>query len=360
MSESDHSPLPEPSDRLTVTGSEHGMKLLRFLERRLAGRMPLSMLHKWIRTGQVRVNKGRSGAYRLLATGDAVRVPPFALLRASNPESRVGDAEYQRLAGVLGPGLTLIDLTDEYVVLGKPAGLASQSGSGVGDSVAGRLREAFAQYPFVPAPAHRLDKQTSGLMIAGRTHEAQRRLHARFHDGGMRKEYLALVAGVWPHATAVLLLDILGTSRDASGYERMAARAGGRTLPLPIRNSAPLTEPGVSACVVVPVRFEGAGPCGAGASSVLLLRLLTGHKHQIRVQLASRGFSIIGDTRYGGLEFPRLLLHAHTLAIGLGTPEDSSQEWRLPPDWSASCLPDADALDEARRVLAVASAALPG
>ena len=355
MSESDNSSPLESSGRLTVTGAEHGMKLLRFLERRLAGHTPLSMLHKWIRTGQVRVNKGRSDPYRLLTTGDSVRVPPFAALRASNPEGYAGGEEYQRLAEALGPILTLIDLTDEYVVLGKPAGLASQPGSGRDDSVAGRLREAFAQYPFVPAPAHRLDRQTSGLMIAGRTHEAQRRLHAWFRDGGMRKEYLALVLGVWPHTSPVLLLDSLEKSRDASGYERMAARTGGRTLPLPIRSNVSLTEAGVSACAAAPVLFGVTGPCEVGTSTLLLVRLLTGHKHQIRVQLASRSFPVIGDTRYGGFEFSRLLLHAHTLALGGATPEESLREWSLPPPWPPSCLPGADALDAARRGLDAAT-----
>jgi len=328
---------------LTVTPEEQGMKLLRFLECRLRGHTPQSMLHKWIRTGQVRVNKGRTGPYHLLEQGDTVRMPPFAVTRQVQ-----ASPVFPYSGPDLGPGLRILGQTGDYMALAKNAGLPVQPGSANTDSVVERLRAAFLGEPFIPAPAHRLDKHTSGVLLAGRSHTAQRRLHALFRENAVRKEYLAWVPGAWPYKKAVLLQDRLEQQADASGYERMAALPGGRTIEL-FRTDAPREEePGQALSVILPVH----SPQVIREATLLLIRLLTGRKHQIRVQLASRGFPIIGDARYGGPVFRPMLLHAFTLALPPERgEEEAGPEWSLLPEWPALFMPDATALDAARELL---------
>jgi 23S rRNA pseudouridine955/2504/2580 synthase len=345
---------------LTVTPEERGMKLLRFLECRLQGHAPKSMLHKWIRTGQVRVNKGRAGPYHLLEQGDTVRMPPFAIARQVQTPRLTAEAsaspDFSHFGPDLGPGLRILGQGGGYMALAKSAGLPVQPGSANTDSVAQRLRAAFVGEPFIPAPAHRLDKHTSGVLLAGKSHAAQRRLHALFRENAVRKEYLAWVPGTWPYKKAVLLRDRLEQQADASGYETMAALPGGRITEFSESRDKPgcdRGEPGLALSVVLPVCYLGhhdttGCPPAIREATLLLVRLLTGRKHQIRVQLASRGFPIIGDARYGGPVFRPMLLHAFALALPPEGEEEIGPEWSLFPEWPASFMPDAAALEAAR------------
>jgi len=299
---------------LTVAPEEQGMKLLRFLERRLGGGAPKSMLHKWIRTGQVRVNKGRAGPHQLLNEGDTVRLPPFAEARHVEREPGAKQGHAQEVPD-LGPGLRIIGQSADYMALGKSAGLPTQSGNAHRDSVAQRLRAAFKDAPFIPAPAHRLDTQTSGLILAGRNHPAQQRLHEAFRKNTARREYLAWVPGSWPHEQAILLRDTLERG-----------------------------SPVQALCVALPVQY-----LESHKATLLLVRLITGRKHQIRVQLASRHFPVIGDARYGGPPFPLMLLHAYALSLPPENGETGSA-WSLPPEWPAPFMPDAAALNPALRL----------
>lgn len=383
------SSFPAPASGLLVSAAEHGMKLLRFLERRLEPGHGGTQLHKWLRTGQVRVNGGRAKAWQLLAEGDSVRVPPFALLRELAPTAETNPATVRSPgrrrssfedtpaapppAG-LGSDLQVAAVTPTLLVLNKPGGLACQPGTGNEDSVAGLLRRAFAGSAYIPAPAHRLDRHTSGLVVAAKTHQAQQRLHALFAEGGVRKEYLAWVFGVWPSAGPCLLRDMLAVRRDAGGE---AVLPGGSLTALPscVAVSALVAEAragegaeGRSAvCAVQPVqtlaraafpRALRAVPGGVlpERASLLLIRLFTGRKHQIRVQLSARGFPLIGDGRYGGPDFPGMLLHAYALAL---PPEDDQPggQWRefsVPPPWRPPFAPDYAALSVARNMLAQA------
>lgn len=362
----DASPSP-----LIVTPAENDMKLLRFLERRLAEAVPRSALHKWIRTGQVRVNGGRAKAHARLVRGDLVRLPPFALARALG-EGGEADLPAPIAWRELGADLPVVARTRDLLVLAKPGGLACQSGSGRADSVASRLAAVFAGRAYIPAPAHRLDRDTSGLVLAGLNHEAQRRLHELFRNGGIVKEYLAWVAGDWPEARPCLLEDVLEWRRNASGRERAAAmpeRAVTRAIEPGDVPAVTVPGPGQALCAVMPVlRLSGPTvppslPKAGETATLLIVRLFTGRRHQIRVQLASRGYPLIGDNRYAGPRFPRMLLHCHALRVpasgrdeegaeeggtgsGGGRP-DPALEFRLPPDWPAPFAPDPAALEKA-------------
>lgn len=429
---------------LEVHASEDGMKLLRFLERRLAEHASGAVLHKWIRTGQVRVNSGRTKPFVRLASGDRVRIPPFAQARELEAEALVaeqrnnpisamasalreadsGDAacpsEHRHLARTLALGVdvAVVARTPHLLVLAKPAGLACQPGSGQTDSLSARLASAFSGAPFIPAPAHRLDRRTSGLVVAGLTFSAQQKIHALFASGGIRKEYLAWVRGTWAFPFPCFLTDRL-IKRSEAGREGMVALPGGMEIPLPppadsdrsafqplkdclpSSPSCPLdSASGFALSAVLPVQTIAAArlPASGAAdnrrsavkppftpdgerhppdavfpATLLLLRLFTGRTHQLRVQLASRGFPIIGDGRYAGPHFSQMLLHAFALSVpgeffscsGDDSPlpalsvsrafqagRKGNRELTVPPVWPARFSPDPALLDAARRRLA--------
>lgn len=304
-------PMQAPDNILLASDAEHGMKLVVFLVRRLnAGR---SEVQRWVRTGQVRVNGGRSGAFDRVLTGDAVRVPPFAVHLARSVVGTVDALCPLPSVGTdLGDGLRVLAVQEGVLALAKPGGLPAQSGSGHARSVASLLRDAFAERVYIPAPAHRLDKDTSGVLLAGLSHEAQKDLHALFtryvvadaaQDGGMEKTYLAWVAGRWPHDREKILCDYVAkAARDRGAafevmhvvdheQEKGGKAARSRVLPLEYRKGA------------------------AGDASLVRVVLETGRTHQIRVQLASRGFPVIGDRKYGGPAFGTMLLHAYALVF---------------------------------------------
>lgn len=313
-------------DALIVSRAEAGQKLLNFLMRRIeAGR---GDLHKWIRSGQVRLNGGRARAFARVAEGDAVRVPPFAAVRAVEPHGRVSSPIQENSPHGTGPAggfpagdgtlpvLPIVYEDDALLVLNKPAGLPSQGGSGHRDSVASRLSTSYARAPFVPALVHRLDKDTSGLLLAGKTYAAVRRLTdalAGRHGEAPIKEYLAWVWGHWPHSAVRELHDRLDR-----GERRM------RTV----------TEQGREAlCLAAALAIRETPSCGP--ASLLLVRLVTGRTHQIRVQLAARAFPVVGDPLYGDAERDArsqsrgLMLHACRVCL----PAPWSLALEAAPDW---------------------------
>lgn len=384
---------PHDFSGLTVSAAEAGMKLLRFLERRFGGEICRSALYKWIRTGQVRVNGGRATPHGVLAEGDAVRVPPFAAPRALGGEpcpallAEEGETASDRSPAPgaptdLGSGLALLATAGDILVLNKAAGLASQPGCG--DSVAARLRCAFQGSVFVPAPAHRLDKHTSGLMVAGLTHRAQRHLHELVKEGGMVKEYLAWTCGCAWHEQPRLLRDALFVTREGK-RELVAARPGdagevllepqttaSRAIGHAIRDESFVPPGGAEGygkrggaasggqalCAVaavmtlapqtLPKALQSASPLLATwGATLLLVRLMTGRKHQIRVQLSSRGYPIIGDGRYGGPRFSHMLLHA--FALSFAAPSGGGLlSFSVLPDWPEPFMPDAATIASAQ------------
>ncbi len=301
--------MPPPPNTLVVNREEAGLKLLRFLERRLA--LPRSLLHKWIRSGQVRVNSGRAKAFDRLDAGDKLRLPPFAAPDVAAPPAPEPKD--------LGPGLKLVGRAGDILVLDKAAGLAVQPGPGISDSVSQRLAQAYAGLTYLPAPAHRLDKHCSGLILAGLTHTAQRGLHELFaaENSGLVKEYLAWVSGDWPGGET-RLEDFLESGLDADGLERMRLAEPGAA----IRPGRPDRAKRARA-TAFPLRAR----LRAGLVFTLLrLTLLSGRKHQLRVQLAGRGRPIVGDARYGGPPHPFLLLHAWRVTLPDGQSFTSEPE----------------------------------
>lgn len=283
-----------PPRLITVAPEEGGQKLLQFLARRFD--LPQAMLHRWIRTGQVRRNGARCKAFDRVTTGDEIRVPPFAdaMARRQSPERD----EAKNLPRLLYE-------ESELLIFDKPAGLAVHAGTGHTDTFASRLAAHYAHAPFRPTPAHRLDRDTSGLLLVACSYTMLRQLHDAFAArDGVVKEYLTWVEGCWETEDCLVLTDSLMKKADAQGRERVH------------------TGEGVEArCSVVPlVRTK--------TRSLLLVRLHTGRTHQIRVQLAARGHPILGDRKYGYAgQHPMMLLHAVRIRLPWG------KEYVCLPDW---------------------------
>lgn len=368
-------PAAQRSTPLVVTPAEAGMKLLRFLERRLEEAPPTGALHKWIRTGQVRINGKRCQPFSLLAQGDAVRLPPFAVARQvgeatavphqtsqGTPEAgkkgtgaeRAGQPggnhtmaqPYSVGPQLLGPDLPIMAVGNDYLLLAKPAGLAVQPGSKQADSITTRLQAAFGRQAFIPAPVHRLDKPVSGLLLVATTLQGAQRYSAAFAAGNtLCKEYVTVVAGQWPYTRPQLLMHALEKRTLAHGQERMVCVDAGEIRPWNDEESEErraallhhISENQLAALVVRPAQPT---PCtwnktalhGTGLREVTLLyiELITGKHHQIRTQLAHMGTPIVGDRKYGGPAFSRLLLHAFALRLPEGTRHTLAPQWPAP------------------------------
>ena len=161
-----------------VDEKESGQKLLRFLERRL--KLPASLLHRWIRTGQIRLNGSRCKPFDRVKQGDIVRLPPFAHSMAAelaqNEESNETEIDSSKT-------IEILDIWNDVWAINKAAGLPTQSGTGHEDSVAARLAARSGPDFFKVAPAHRLDRGTSGVLLAGASFEALRGLQEEFQKG---------------------------------------------------------------------------------------------------------------------------------------------------------------------------------
>jgi 23S rRNA pseudouridine955/2504/2580 synthase len=256
-----------------------------FLLRHLKG-VPKSHVYRVLRSGEVRVNSGRVKPEYRLQPGDRVRLPPLRMSREEKPAAKPLDLPIVREDGAL-------------LVLDKPAGVAVHGGSGVSFGVIESLRASRPQAKFLEL-AHRLDRDTSGLLIVAKKRSALVELHRMLREGEIDKEYLTVVKGHWQDGTRELRQS-LHKYVDAKGERRVAVHEAGM---------AAVTR-------ITPLK-------ASDEYSLLEVRLLTGRTHQIRVHLAHAGHPILGDDKYGDFELnhrlakngvPRLFLHASRLSF---------------------------------------------
>jgi 23S rRNA pseudouridine955/2504/2580 synthase len=254
---------------------------------RIAKGVPKSHIYRVLRSGEVRVNKGRVQAEYRVKPGDRVRVPPMRTAERST-QAAVPAREFE------------IAFEDEaLIVVDKPSGTAVHGGSGVSFGVIEQLRRARPQAKFLEL-AHRLDRETSGLLVVAKKRLALTKLHDMFRDGGINKRYLALVKGRWRNELQHVKLP-LHKYLTAEGERRVSVDAEGKAAHSIVRLVA---------------RWEN--------FSLVEVELRTGRTHQIRVHLSHLGFPIAGDDKYG--DFPlnkdlqkaglkRMFLHAAKLAL---------------------------------------------
>jgi len=273
-----------------------GQRLDNFLLRELKG-VPKTHVYRIIRSGEVRLNKGRAAADTRVEAGDEVRVPPVRL-----PE-RVVDASARPAPAREFPVL----LEDDHVLaIDKPAGVAVHGGSGVSFGVIEQLRQARPTAKFLEL-VHRLDRETSGVLLVAKRRSALTGLQDQFRGRETGKTYLALVSGAWPANKKVIDLPLhkylLGGDEEAAGERRV--RVVGKDDP-----------DGMRSITLVKIARR------LGGFTLLEVTIKTGRTHQIRVHLASQGHPIVGDDKYGDFELnkslqrqglKRMFLHAWRL-----------------------------------------------
>ena len=259
-----------------------GQRLDNFLRKNLKG-VPKSRIYRTIRSGEVRVNSCRCQASHKLSAGDHIRIPP--LRRPSEKPPPAGFAK----------PLPVIYEDSAIVVYDKPAGLAVHGGSGIAAGLIERTRAAAGPCGREYQLAHRLDRDTSGIVVVAKRRSALRALHALFREGRIAKKYAAIVKGTWEEGHRTL----------AEPLSKWNIRKGERLVGVDDRGKNAVTH---TRCKT---QWDEAAE--------LEVSLVTGRTHQIRVHLANAGLPIVGDRKYGDFAYnrtvkawgvPRLMLHA--------------------------------------------------
>jgi 23S rRNA pseudouridine955/2504/2580 synthase len=276
---------------MTIGEESAGQRLDNFLIRVLKG-VPKTHVYRIIRSGEVRVNKGRAAADTRVEIGDVVRVPPV----------RLSEKAAGKLEKPAPPREFPLVYEDEHLLaIDKPAGVAVHGGSGVSFGVIEQLRQARPAAKFLEL-VHRLDRETSGILLVAKKRSALTKLQDQFRERETGKTYLALVEGAWPANKKVIDLP-LHKYLLADGERRV--KVVGKDDPDGMRS-------------VTLVKVQESLP----GFSLLEVTIKTGRTHQIRVHLASQGHPIAGDDKYGDFErnkalqkqgLKRMFLHAWQL-----------------------------------------------
>jgi len=254
--------------------------------------VPKSHIYRILRTGEVRVNKGRIKPVYRLQIGDKVRLPPM---------------HYQTTTSVI-PHIHSVQILTKRIlyednfllVIDKPSGMAVHGGSGISFGVIEGLRTLYPQAPFLEL-VHRLDRETSGCLMIAKKRSMLRRLHDLLRQGGMRKRYLALVQGRWQSRLKQISMPL----------QKNILQSGERIVRV--------NETDGKAAISnfqIEEEFESA--------TLLNVQPITGRTHQIRVHATHADHPIAGDEKYGNEAFnrqmrdyslKRLFLHAAQLEI---------------------------------------------
>ena len=271
------------ASQIEIAEDEAGQRLDNFLIRRAKG-VPKSHVYRIIRGGEVRVNKKRVDAdYRLLA-GDVLRVPPMRVADRSMRDD-VGATKRERATA-----FEIVFEDDDLLAINKPAGIAVHGGSGISFGVIEQMREQLRLQLQTRRPGarvlelvHRLDRDTSGLLMIAKKRSALVKLHDDLREGLVRKRYLALASGAWPEAKRQVKTPLVKFTL-AGGERRVRPAAKDEAEGMPASTIFHRLE-----------AFDGRD----GEFALLDVELKTGRTHQIRVHLAHLGRPIVGDDKYG-------------------------------------------------------------
>jgi 23S rRNA pseudouridine955/2504/2580 synthase len=288
---------------VTVDDDSAGQRLDNFLMRVLKG-VPKTHVYRIIRSGEVRVNKGRASADTRVAVGDVVRVPPIRTSERAEQKSATMAEQAGRSATAPAKNFPVLYEDDHLLVVNKPAGVAVHGGSGVSFGVIEQLRMARPQATFLEL-VHRLDRETSGILLIAKKRSALKNLQDQFRERETGKTYLALVAGAWPTNKKVL---------DKS-LQKYLLPDGERRVRV-VAKDHPDAMPSLSLVKVhsvTPMALVPQAP-QQRAYSLLEVTIKTGRTHQIRVHLASEGMGIAGDDKYGDFELNKALSREGALA----------------------------------------------
>jgi len=296
---------------LEVSPEFAGQRIDNFLRNQLKG-VPKTLIYRILRKGEVRVNKGRIKPEYKLQAGDLVRVPPLRLAERDEP-APLAQGLLERLEAAI------VYEDKALIVLNKPAGIAVHGGSGLSYGVIEALRQLRPDAKELEL-VHRLDRDTSGLLMVAKKRSMLRHLHQELRGDGVDKRYMALVRGRWE----------TGKKQVNAPLLKNTLRSGERMVEV--------TDEGKEALTLFRVlrRF-------GDFATLVEVRPVTGRTHQIRVHARHAGHAIAGDSKYGDEDFSReirelggkrLFLHAYGLKVPL--PDGGELNLEAPVDevWS--------------------------
>jgi 23S rRNA pseudouridine955/2504/2580 synthase len=284
----------------TVSADAAGQRLDKLVRKALRD-VPLSHVYKMFRTRKVRVNGARARPEQLVAAGDAVVIRGDEERLLAKPEPRPGGAPAE-------PSFRVLHEDEEVLAVDKPAGLAAHPGTGIVGATLVEMARAYLRVPeglppteFKPSPAHRLDRDTSGVVVVAKTRRAMVKLGETFASGeGVKKSYLALAKGKMPREAGTIDLAL-------SEHEQTARSKAARGVNF---------QEAVTRWRVLSSMKE---------ASLLAVTIETGRTHQIRRHLEAAGHPVAGDRRYGDFAFnrsakqrwglSRMFLHAWKLEL---------------------------------------------
>ncbi|MCW5624086.1 MAG: RluA family pseudouridine synthase [Burkholderiales bacterium] len=254
---------------LDLDEDAEGQRVDNFLLRILKG-VPKAHVYRILRSGEVRVNSRRADPTLRLHAGDRVRVPPIRISPPSAPPAPGGARVMPRV----------LHEDDALLVIDKPAGLAVHGGSGISHGVIERLRAERPELRFLEL-VHRLDRETSGVLLLAKRRSALTRMHEQIRNGTTGKRYTVLVKGRWTTPVRTIR-EALRKEATADGDRRVSVDQDGKPAITTFRLKRPL-----------------------GDFTLLEADLKTGRTHQIRVHLAHAGYPIAGDDKYGDFALNR-------------------------------------------------------
>ncbi|NLC24022.1 MAG: 23S rRNA pseudouridine(955/2504/2580) synthase RluC [Oxalobacter sp.] len=293
---------------VTITENEDGQRIDNYLFKHCKG-VPKSHVYRILRSGEVRVNKGRIDQTYRLKAGDIIRIPPVRM--AEREEKAIPPARFETL------------FEDEHLlIINKPAGVAVHGGSGVDFGVIEQLRASRPELKYLEL-VHRLDRETSGILMLAKKRPALRRMHEQMREGSIDKRYQTLVQGNWANQRQHVKLPLF-KYLTPDGERRVRVQPGG-----------------IESHTIFNVMEK------YDDFTLLEAELKTGRTHQIRVHLAASGHVIAGDDKYGdfdlnrqlqkagdtGAALKRMFLHAYRLTfIHPHSGEEMTVTAPLPPE----------------------------
>ncbi len=298
-------PMPSKQRNIVEVRERHdGQRLDNFLFSQLKG-VPRGHIYRIVRTGQVRVNRGRSRPSHRLHTGDVVRLPPNCTVTRGATDVP---------AHLTAPVFDVLFEDPYLAVLDKPAGFAVHAGSGIRTGLIEWLRSTRPDDQYIEL-VHRLDRATSGCLLVAKQPDVLRRLQAGLHAPGddrsrISKIYLALVEGTWSG----------GRRRVTEALRKYALRSGERMVTVCADGRPAMSD-------FDPVRrLRGA--------TLVSVEIFTGRTHQVRVHAAHSGHPVAGDEKYGDRNFNRLMrahglerMFLHAWRIGFTHPVTQQNLW---------------------------------
>ena len=274
MNEIGKNSAPDKVTLLSVEEDGAGQRIDNFLAKHLKG-VPKSHIYRIVRNGEVRVNGKRIDATHRLQLGEILRIPP---IRTAAPATRLG------LAPIQAQFLDAILYEDDAILaINKPACMAVHGGSGISRGVIEQLRLERPQAKYLEL-VHRLDRETSGVLLIGKKRSALVKLHEMLRSNLVKKRYVMLVNGVWRNKKQRVVVPLKKIVQE-NGEKRVWVEEGGQVSETIFHLKQVL-----------------------GGFTLLEADLITGRTHQLRVQLAHLGFPILGDDKYGDFVLNKTLV----------------------------------------------------